>query len=309
MSALDVKSRPPSAVTGAGSTTTNANLKGYTGKTSRAGSVAGGSDAALTASTNTAPNSVRDNIGAGGAEVEDEEALRSMHSQLSKALDAEEGGGAVVQAARLPTLPLPPVWVSKWVDYSKKYGLGYRLSNGNYGVFFNDSDATKVLVDQRAGCDGFEYMERVRGEEGLKRDVLKPCNFLSAPKELAKKVTLTEHFQSYLEQGGGGSQRACGAEDGEKRGEGGNSGAGVYVRKWMRTRHSVIFRLSDNSVQVAFLDETELVLWESRRWVTYKSKGRARATYDVKDAAVMPEIAKRLKYVKDILAQLVAPAQ
>eukprot|EP00961_Rhodomonas_salina_P057141 768260-Rhodomonas_salina.1 len=61
-----------------------------------------------------------------------------MHVQLSKALEAEEGG-VVVQAARLPTLPLPPVWVSKWVDYSKKYGLGYRLSNGNYGVFFNDA--------------------------------------------------------------------------------------------------------------------------------------------------------------------------
>lgn len=41
-------------------------------------------------------------------------------------------------------LPLPPVWVSRWVDYSKKYGLGYKLSNGISGVFFND--ATKVLL-------------------------------------------------------------------------------------------------------------------------------------------------------------------
>ena len=26
-----------------------------------------------------------------------------------------------------------------YVDYSTKYGLGYMLSNHNYGVYFNDS--------------------------------------------------------------------------------------------------------------------------------------------------------------------------
>ena len=31
------------------------------------------------------------------------------------------------------------VFVKKWVDYSSKYGLGYLLSNGSTGIFFNDS--------------------------------------------------------------------------------------------------------------------------------------------------------------------------
>jgi len=39
------------------------------------------------------------------------------------------------------------VWVKKWVDYSTKYGLGYLLSNGNVGVFFNDS--TKIILDSK----------------------------------------------------------------------------------------------------------------------------------------------------------------
>ena len=34
-------------------------------------------------------------------------------------------------------------WVTKWIDYSSKYGLGYILNNGNTGVYFNDS--TKIL--------------------------------------------------------------------------------------------------------------------------------------------------------------------
>jgi polo-like kinase 1 len=39
------------------------------------------------------------------------------------------------------------VWVKKWVDYSSKYGLGYLLSNGSTGVFFNDS--TKIIMDPK----------------------------------------------------------------------------------------------------------------------------------------------------------------
>ena len=31
------------------------------------------------------------------------------------------------------------MWVRKWVDYSAKYGLGYTLSNGSCGVYFNDN--------------------------------------------------------------------------------------------------------------------------------------------------------------------------
>ncbi len=41
----------------------------------------------------------------------------------------------------------PSVWVKKWVDYTSKYGLGYMLTNGATGVFFNDS--TKIILDSQ----------------------------------------------------------------------------------------------------------------------------------------------------------------
>lgn len=52
------------------------------------------------------------------------------------------------------------IWVKQWVDYSTKYGLGYLLSNGSSGVFFNDS--TKIILDP----SGFhiEYLERKTSE-------------------------------------------------------------------------------------------------------------------------------------------------
>jgi polo-like kinase 1 len=56
--------------------------------------------------------------------------------------------------------PAPPaigeIWVKKWVDYSSKYGLGYILTSGATGVYYNDS--TKVVLDP--GGDGFSYLER-----------------------------------------------------------------------------------------------------------------------------------------------------
>lgn len=39
----------------------------------------------------------------------------------------------------------PVFWISKWVDYSDKYGLGYQLCDNSVGVLFNDS--TKLILD------------------------------------------------------------------------------------------------------------------------------------------------------------------
>lgn len=38
----------------------------------------------------------------------------------------------------------PLVWVSKWVDYSDKYGFGYQLCDESVGVMFNDT--TKLIM-------------------------------------------------------------------------------------------------------------------------------------------------------------------
>lgn len=45
----------------------------------------------------------------------------------------------------LPIQTEIPIHCKKWIDYTSKYGLGYVLSNGAVGVFFND--ATKIIFD------------------------------------------------------------------------------------------------------------------------------------------------------------------
>jgi polo-like kinase 1 len=52
------------------------------------------------------------------------------------------------------TLDNDETWVEKWVDYSDKYGLGYKLSNGVVGAHFND--ITKIILDSKGKINYFE---------------------------------------------------------------------------------------------------------------------------------------------------------
>ena len=81
-----------------------------------------------------------------------------------------------------------------------------------------------------------------------------------------------------------------------------------YLKKWVRTKHAIFFRLSDQTVQIVFYDHTEVLLTPDERHITYVDKQGKRSTYYLTDELVgyNSEIAKRLKYTKEILQQLTA---
>lgn len=169
-----------------------------------------------------------------------------------------------------------PVSVKKWIDYSSKYGIGYTLSNGVMGVYFNDS--TKILA---AGEEHFHYIERVDRE-----DVARRYSFREHPAELKKKVSLFSHFRGYLQA------------EGENRVRAEEEGKLVYVRRWFRSKHAVIFRLSNKSVQVIFIDQSELLINSLSKQVVYVNKLRERSEYALADVALSDnrELVKRYCY-------------
>ena len=74
----------------------------------------------------------------------------------------------------------------------------------------------------------------------------------------------------------------------------------------MRTRHAIMFRLSNKIVQVCFQDHTEIILSSESRIVTYVNKKGDRSTYPLSTALENSnfEMTKRLKYTKDILTHM-----
>lgn len=90
--------------------------------------------------------------------------------------------------------PTPPdVFLTKWVDYSAKYGIGFMLSEGSSGVHFNDS--SKIVAEPNSRS--FAMIQREKAKVS-KHDVQVVHSFDNCPEELKKKIDLFNHFTKYL---------------------------------------------------------------------------------------------------------------
>ncbi len=116
------------------------------------------------------------------------------------------------------------------------------------------------------------------------------------PHELQKKVTLMQHFKGYLE-----SNMEQNKPEITK-----NTKDPVLVKKWMRTKHAIIFRLSNKIVQVIFFDNTQIILHSEARAVTYVNKKNERLYFSLSTALKSSnnEMTKRLNYTKQILTHM-----
>jgi polo-like kinase 1 len=233
-------------------------------------------------------------------------------------------------------------WVVRYVDYTSKYGLGYLLNTGAAGVYFNDS--TKIVLSP----DGtiFQYIERRKSDSNFVTDASTQFHSLFAyPVELQKKVLLLKHFKNYLIE----QHKSCmaGNEGNSNYSEpvqslpmmqdnGVGSGANpnipfgfssifnvtgsdrlnieessdmVFVKKWVRTRHAILFRLSNKTVHVVFFDRSEVMLSSEDRVITYVNKQGSRQEFMLEDVMANGplEVNKRLRYTKDIMYKLINP--
>jgi polo-like kinase 1 len=161
----------------------------------------------------------------------------------------------------------------------------------------------------------FDYITRRTQEKPETRTT---HAFEEYPEELRKKVTLLRHFKNYM------LTDSLEKKDGATMGESGlppvrpgtsavprDTAQGqqqtqLYVKKWMRNKHAILFQLCNKIVQVVFFDGTELVLSSKAHMVTYIDKKRQRSTYPLSSALDVPcpELGKRLRYTKDILVNL-----
>lgn len=114
-------------------------------------------------------------------------------------------------------------------------------------------------------------------------------------RELQKKVTLLQHFRNYLYADSSKIEATDNKESGF-----------CYVKKWMKTKHAIMFRLSNKIVQVNFTDRTEIILSSEQKLVTYINLKGERSEYPLATAldSKNAEMAKRLKYTKEILTHM-----
>jgi polo-like kinase 1 len=233
----------------------------------------------------------------------DAEVLLLMLERLTTVLEVSKQSEFMYAASQVKEASrgAPIKWITRYVDYTSKYGLGFLMNDGSSGVYFNDS--TKAIL--QAQGDAFQYVERKKLLNADTRSAEPLCKIHSLdayPDELHKKVTLLKHFRNYLLE----QQKKSDEDDFTTTSSVDISF--VYLKKWVRTKHAILFRLSDQTVQIVFYDQTEVLLTPDERFVTYVDKKRNRCTYYLNDelVATNAELAKRLKYSKEILQQLIS---
>ena len=212
------------------------------------------------------------------------------------------------------------IFITKWVDYSSKYGIGYLLSNNLIGVYFND--CTKLIYNPRT--TKLSFIERNATKD---KDMMYNFGIKEAPKELQKKILIFQQFKKYFEEELNPektdkdkdkdakshhksrkkkSDKNKEEEKKEKPEDKEQEGDNVFLRKWLRTNQAIIFRLSNKTIQVIFKDKTEIILFDDM--VSYKDKKKYVKTYKVDDAINSSnfEMDKRIKYVQNIFTKIIS---
>jgi hypothetical protein len=197
--------------------------------------------------------------------------------KIHKMLNKSSYGTDLFYATTAMNAPKSNVWVVRYIDYTSKYGLGFLFNNGSAGVYFNDS--TKIVLS----ADGkyFQYIER-RRENSLGSEHSSQKYYLDAyPTDLQKKVTLLRHFRNYLLEEEAKNPRSMNHEENaadlnalktafsKDYNEKNNYNPRnmmfhhsdlddepdlPFLKKWVKTKHAILFRISNRTVQVIFYD-------------------------------------------------------
>ena len=184
--------------------------------------------------------------------------------------------------------------ISKWIDHTSKYGLAYLLSNGNVGVYFNDS--TKIIY--RPNGTKFIYIEG-KAEKNPEKITTHTLNE-EFSKDLNKKFLLLKHFKVIL------LKEDKNIEIETKESENIDENEYVIIDKWLVTKEAFIFSLTNNSVQAIFFDKTEIYFSCSNRTLKYLDEKGQMNSYPLYTAVESNEhdIKKRLNYMKNVLAHI-----
>ncbi|XP_060517415.1 serine/threonine-protein kinase polo [Cylas formicarius] len=177
----------------------------------------------------------------------------------------------------------PTVWVSKWVDYSDKYGFGYQLSDESVGVMFNDTSRLILLSN---GIN-VQYVDK-NGYESY-------MTVADYPKQYEKKMKLLSYFNRYMREhlmktGAGVVKQA----DSMSR--------TPHLHQWCRSTSGVLMQLNSGTVQINFGDHTKIIMCPLMQAVTFIDEERNFRTFrfgSIEQLGCPASLFEKMRYAYD----------
>lgn len=220
--------------------------------------------------------------------------LRGLEKMITAVID--ESKGQSTNPALLPEeaehpASSPMYWISKWVDYSDKYGIGYTLSDNSVGVLYNDS--TRIVLHQNGEQLTYldkEYMETV-------------CKKTDYPQELKKKVSLIEYFRKYMTEHLLKAGAAAAPRDGDELAR------LPHLRTWFRTRSAICLWLSNGTMQINwFENHDKLVFCPKMEAITQLNSDGGTRTFKASmlnnGEGITKDMFDKLKYARSMIKKL-----
>merc|ERR1719334_1220827 len=212
--------------------------------------------------------------------------LGDLYSQLKQLVTSKPGDRSphLEDEAEDPKSQ-PLVWVSKWVDYSDKYGFGYSLNDDSIGVVFNDLTKLLLLADGH----NIHYIDFDGGEHYYTMNEF--------PATVDKKVKLLNYFRNYMREHllKAGANMEVREEDQLSR--------IPALKTWFRTSRAVVMHLTNGTMQINFFkDHTKIILCPLLGAVTYIDESRKNRTFRfdlLEKYGCCQELATRLNYAHD----------
>uniref|UniRef100_A0A1B0BE15 polo kinase n=1 Tax=Glossina palpalis gambiensis TaxID=67801 RepID=A0A1B0BE15_9MUSC len=188
--------------------------------------------------------------------------IESLNQQLTKLIEAkprilprnlcEENTDPAAQ---------PLFWISKWVDYSDKYGFGYQLCDDGIGVMFNDA-TTLILLPNGINV---HYIDKEEMETYMTNK--KYCA------SLEKKMKLLSCFKRYMNQ----NLEKAGANNINLEGD--QISRMPHLHSWFRTTCALIMQLTNGTTQINFADHIKIILCPRMSAITYMDHKKTFRTY------------------------------
>ncbi|XP_042333714.1 inactive serine/threonine-protein kinase PLK5-like [Sceloporus undulatus] len=163
-----------------------------------------------------------------------DQALRTCLKETPLVENNPEGG----------QLSSPVRMVTKWVDYSNKYGFGYLLSDGSTGVLL--ADGTHIALCPQG--QRVSYCTEAHQEASFPRT--------EVPASLAMKMGILHFFTQYMQEWlmEGGHQQTIPA----------SSPSGLSLLQFAKSDEALLMVFSDGTLQVNFYhDRTKILLSRS----------------------------------------------
>ncbi|XP_044130009.1 serine/threonine-protein kinase PLK2-like [Bufo gargarizans] len=183
----------------------------------------------------------------------------------------------------------PILWVTKWVDYSNKYGFGYQLSDNCIGVLLSDGTHTILSPHLRKVCYSTSLQEHITFPER------------SPPCKLDIKMRILRFFSQYMKENI--------LEGGDLRAAPSRSVRTLCLLHFLKTDQALLMLFSNGTLQVNFYhDRTKIILSKGQQGylLSFVDQERQSCTVllSVLQSSCPPFIIHRLEYALMMLQSL-----